>query len=80
MLNNIARGVLTVFLSVLLVGFGICGAYGTFGGLVELVGNAGGGRGYSPFLIGCGLLGLAIAWICWKLVAGLLRKRPPGAE
>lgn len=80
MLNNLARGVLTVILSVLLVGFGICGAYGTFGGLADLVGGSGEGRGAAPILIGCGLLGLAIAWICWTLVADLMRKRPPGAE
>ena len=80
MLSKIARGILAAILCVLLVGFGVCGAYGTFGGLVGLVGNAGEGRGFSPILIGCGLVGLAIAWVCWKAVAGLWRRRPPAGE
>jgi hypothetical protein len=80
MLNNLARGLLTVLLSILLVGFGICGAYGTFGGLAGLVGPSGEAQGVAPVLIGAGLLGLAIAWICWKVVAALWRKRAPGGE
>jgi len=77
MLNNLARGLLTVLLSILLVGFGICGAYGTFGGLASLFGSSGEASGV---LIGAGLLGLAIAWICWKVVTALWRQRPPGGE
>jgi hypothetical protein len=80
MLDNFARGLLAVILSVLLVGFGICGAYGTFGGLAGMFGPPGEGRAFAPVLIGAGLLGLAIAWICWKLVAGLWRKRPGEGE
>jgi uncharacterized membrane protein len=80
MLNNFARGLLAVILSVLLVGFGICGAYGTLGGVANLFDHSSEGRAFAPVLIGAGLLGLAIAWICWKLVTGLWRKRPPGGQ
>ena len=78
MLNNFARGLLTLLLSILLVGFGICGAYGTFGGLASLFGGSGEASGVAPVLIGAGMLGLAIAWICWKVVTALWRQRPPG--
>ena len=80
MLNNLARGILTVFLGMLLVGFGICGAYGTLGGLGGLFESSAEGRGFAPVLIGAGLLGLAIAWICWKVVTALWRKRPATGE
>jgi hypothetical protein len=79
-MNNVARGILTLILCVVLVGFGVCGAYGTFGGLFELVRGAGEAGGFAPMLIGFGLVGLGIAWVCWKAVAGLWRTRPPGTE
>jgi tellurite resistance protein TehA-like permease len=80
-MNNIARGVLTAFLCVVLVGFGLCGAFGTFSGLADL-GGAGSGelRGIGPILIGFGLVGLVIAWLCWLEIAKLWRKRPPAGE
>ncbi|WP_198116204.1 hypothetical protein [Massilia rhizosphaerae] len=78
MLNKFARGLLTVILSVMLVGFGVCGAYGTFGGLAGVFGPRGEGSDFAPMLIGFGLVGLGIAWICWLAVADLWRKRPPG--
>jgi hypothetical protein len=77
-LNNFARGLLTVILSVMLVGFGVCGAYGTFGGLAGMFGPPGEGSGLAPMLIGFGLAGLGIAWLCWLEVFRLWRKRPPG--
>lgn len=80
MLNNFARGLVTLILSVLLVGCGICGAYGTFGGLASLFDHTGEGSGVAPVLIGFGLVGLGIAWVCWKLVTELWRKRPRAGE
>jgi hypothetical protein len=48
MLNNFARGLLTLLLSILLVGFGICGAYGTFGGLASFFGASSEASGAAP--------------------------------
>ena len=79
-MNNIARGVLTLFLCIVLVGFGICGAYGTFGGLSSLFEHSGRSGGMAPLLLGCGLVGLVIAWGCWVTIAGMWRKRPPASE
>jgi hypothetical protein len=79
-MNNIARGVLTAFLCVVLVGFGLCGAYGTFGGFVSLFARPGEGSGLGPILIAFGVVGLGIAWGCWKTIAVLWRKRPPTGE
>lgn len=80
-MNNIARGVLTAFLCVVLVGFGLCGAYGTVGGLADLVGGGSGElKGIEPMLIGFGLVGLGIAWVCGIAIVRLWRKRPPAGE
>jgi hypothetical protein len=79
MLNNFARSLLTLILSVVLVGFGVCGAYGTFGGLTGLFGHPG-QWGAAFTLTGLGLVGLGVAWICWMAIAGLWRKRPPTDE
>jgi hypothetical protein len=80
-MENITRGVLTFFLCVVLVGFGLCGAYGTFGGLADLVGGSSGElKGIGPMLIGFGLVGLGIAWGCGIAVVRLWRKRPPAGE
>jgi hypothetical protein len=78
MLNSIARGILAIFLCVVLVGFGVCGAYGTVAGVANLVASSREGRAYVPLLIGCGLVGLAIAAACWKALVKLWRARPPG--
>jgi hypothetical protein len=48
MLNNFARGLLTLLLSILLVGFGICGAYGTVGGLASFFGASSEASGAAP--------------------------------
>jgi hypothetical protein len=77
-MNNIARGVLTLILCFVLVGFGVCGAFGTFGGIASLFDHSSGDSAVAPMLIGLGPVGLAIAWGCWKAVASLWRKRPPG--
>jgi hypothetical protein len=81
MLNNLARGLLTVILSMFLVGFGICGAYGTFGGLAGLFDHSTAeGGGFGPVMIGFGLVGLVIAWVCWMVIAALWRKHAPAGE
>ncbi|WP_075794542.1 hypothetical protein [Massilia putida] len=79
-MNNIARGILTVILCVVLVGFGVCGAMGAFGGLAGLARGSGDGRSFAPMLIGLGLVGLGIAWVCGMAVVRLWRKRPPAGE
>jgi hypothetical protein len=76
-MKTAVRVLLTLILCVLLVGFGLCGAYGTFAGLL------GGVRRNSPdgllFLVP-GAIGLGIAWLCWKAVARLWRKPQPPSE
>ena len=76
----VLRGIFTAFLAVFLVGFGVCGAYGAFGGLAAFFQNAGEGRGIAPVLLIAGLLGLGLAWGCWKAIASIWRKSPPPAE
>jgi hypothetical protein len=79
-MNNVVRGILTVILCLVLVGFGVCGAMGTFGGLADLAGRSGAGRSFAPTLIGLGLVGLGIAWVCGMAIVRLWRKRPSGTE
>lgn len=64
-MNNIVRGILTVILSLALVGFGLCGALGTFDGLSGISGPSTGGEGenFAPVMLGYGLVGLAIAGV-----------------
>ena len=76
----VLRGIFTAFLAVFLVGFGVCGAYGAFGGLAAFFQNSGEGRGIAPVPVVAGLLGLAIAWGCWKAISSLWRKPEPPAE
>ena len=78
MLNRILRAILTVALCVVLVGFGLCGAYGTFAGVINLFDTSNEGRAFVPLLLGCGLAGLVIALASWKALARLWRARPPG--
>jgi hypothetical protein len=78
-MSTALRAILTAVLSVLLVGFGLCGAYGTFGGVLGLLG-AGEGRPFAVLFMVCGLVGLGIAWVCWKAVGGIWRKPGPPAE
>lgn len=75
-MKRLGRAILTALLCALLVGFGVCGAYGTFGGLSGALGGPGEGRALFPLLLGCGLAGLAIAWLCWRAIAALWRRRP----
>ena len=78
-MKNIARGVLTFVLCMVLVGFGLCGAFGTFGGLASLFGQSGdSSMAILPIVLG--LVGLGIAWVCGMAVASLWRKRPPAGE
>ena len=78
-MTTLVRAVVTAILSLFLVGFGLCGAYGTFGGIAAFVQSAGEGRGIAPILVIAGLIGLALAWGCWKGIAGIWRKPgPPG--
>lgn len=72
-MKMLGRVLLTLILCVALVGFGVCGAYGTFGGLV--FGFTGSTDGFIWFMP-LGLLGLGIAWLVWKALAGLWRKPP----
>ncbi len=76
-MTTLVRAVLTAILSLFLVGFGLCGAYGTFGGLVSSVGAR---NADSLLFLIPGLMGLGIAWVCWKAIAGIWRKPGPPAE
>lgn len=67
MLNKLARSLLSAVLFIFLVGFGVCGATGI------VTGWSNGGWG----LLVMGLVGIAVAWLCWAGIARLWRKRPP---
>ncbi|PQO90659.1 hypothetical protein C5614_27265 [Massilia phosphatilytica] len=75
-MNNVARGILTVILSLALAGFGLCGAVGTFSGLAGL--SSPGPENFSSIALVFGLIGLGIALVCGWIVVRLWRKRPPG--
>lgn len=75
-MNNVVRGILTVILSLALVGFGLCGAIGTFSGLAGL--SSPGPENFSSVALVFGLIGLGIAFVCGWIVLRLRRKRPPG--
>lgn len=80
-MKRLGRAILTVILCIFLVGSGICGAYGVFGGVTTAVA----GRGqeslvYSLVFFVPAALGLAIAWGCWKRIGALWRKPPSGAQ
>jgi hypothetical protein len=79
-MNNVARGILTVILSLALAGFGLCGALGTFGGVVAMSDSSAESRGIGQLMVWCGLAGLAIAGVCLFFVRRLQRKRPPGTR
>lgn len=79
-MNNVARGILTVILSLALVGFGLCGALGTIGGIAGMSGASAEGRGIGQLMLWCGLIGLAIAAVCLFVVLRVRRKRPPAGE
>jgi len=76
-MNGAARTFLSAILCVLLVGFGLCGAWGTLVGLPGVVRGSGGGESFDGAFLVCGLIGLAIAGLCWMAIAWLERKRPP---
>lgn len=73
------RGILTAFLAVFLVGFGLCGAYGTIGGLANAVGG-GEAAGMALLFVLPGLVGIGLAWLCWKAIASIWRKPAAPAE
>ena len=77
-MNNVARGILIVILSLALAGFGLCGAIGTFGGIVSMSDASAESRGIGQLMLWCGLIGLAIAGACLFFVLRLRRKRQPG--
>lgn len=77
-MNNIARGILTAILAIGLVGFGLCGAAGTFSGLAGL--SSPGPENFSSIALVFGLIGLGIAFVCGWIVVRLWRKRPPADE
>jgi len=79
-MNDAVRGMLIALLSVALVGFGLCGAAGTIGGLAVISWPSTGGHymNLPAVLLIYGLMGLAIAGVCLFLVRRLQRKRPPG--
>jgi len=80
-MRNVVRGILTVILSLALVGFGLCGAAGTISGLAGMSRpSTGGGENLNlaPAFLLYGLIGLAIAGVCLFLIRRLQRKRPPG--
>jgi hypothetical protein len=76
----VLRGIFTAFLAVFLVGFGVCGVYGTFASVSGLFQTSGEGRGFALALLVAGLLGLGLAWGCWKAIASLWHKPEPPAE
>jgi hypothetical protein len=71
------RVLVTAVLCVLLVGFGLCGAYGTFAGLLS-----GASRNLPDGLLFLvpGAIGLGIGWLCWKAIARIWRKPGPPSE
>ena len=77
-MNNVARGILIVILSLAVAGFGLCGAIGTFSGLAGL--SSPGPENFSSVALVFGLIGLGIAFVCGWIVVRLLRKRPPAGE
>jgi len=77
-MNNIARGILTAFLCVMLVGFGVCGIGGTISGLAGL--SSPGPENFSSIALVFGLIGLGIASVCGFAIFRLWRKRPPAGE
>ena len=78
MLTRILRGLLIAILCVVLVGFGVCGAIGTFGGVVSLFETSRDGSMGNTMIV-FGVFGLAVAWGAWKAIAALWRRRRPGA-
>ena len=74
-MKTLGRALLAFCLCVLLVGFGICGAYGVFGGLAT---SLEGRVGESLVFFVPAAIGLLVAWVCWKILAGLWRKPPAG--
>jgi len=80
-MNNIARGILTAFLCVVLVGFGVCGIAGTVSGLSGLSGMfSPGPENFSSVALVFGLIGLGIASVCGFAIVRLWRKRPSAGE
>ena len=77
-MNKVARGILTVILSLALAGFGLCGAVGTFSGLAGL--SSTGPENFSSVALVFGLIGLGIAFVCGWIVVRLWRKRPTAGE
>lgn len=76
MLKSIARAVLTLILFVALVGFGLCGAYGTLFGVGSLFDRPGEmDSTLGRVMIVFGLAGLVVAVGCWKALAVLMRGR-----
>jgi tellurite resistance protein TehA-like permease len=74
-LTTLGRALATLFLCVLLVGFGVCGALGTINGASAVVGS--GAWGMGALLIVMGVVGLLIAWGCVTTIRDLWRERPP---
>ena len=77
-MNNIARGILTAFLCVMLVGFGVCGIAGTVSGLGGL--SSPGPENFSSIALVFGLIGLGIASVCGFVIVRLWRERPSAGE
>jgi hypothetical protein len=75
----VLRGIVTAVLAVFLVGFGVCGAYGAFNGVSAYFYTSPEARAYAPILVIAGLLGLGLAWGCWKAISSLWRKPEPPA-
>jgi hypothetical protein len=76
----VLRGIVTAVLAVFLVGFGVCGAYGAFNGVAAFFQRSGKGVGFAPVLVIAGLLGLGLAWGCWKAISSLWHKPEPPVE
>jgi hypothetical protein len=74
--SRFARALSIAVCCILLAGFGVCGAFGTVTGVIGKISGNNGPEDLSGLLLGCGLSGLAIAFVCgWNLVQ-LWRKSP----
>jgi hypothetical protein len=69
----LGRGVVVLALLCVLVGFGACGAWGAFGGVV-LMFTPGDSRMFGLMMLVPGLIGLWIAWNGFKEIRALVRE------
>jgi tellurite resistance protein TehA-like permease len=79
MIGRILRFVVVVVLGLATVGFGLCGALGVFTGARTMTLSGSDTVNYGLTFLGCGLVALAIAALCYWGFRRLQRPPPPGA-